>query len=308
MNKKFRKILMMGQYELKAYLKNVLKSSGYKVVDGDGYLYAKGIEPYLLTAHMDTVHKQRIKTIDEFVDASESHIITSPQGIGGDDRCGVYMILELIKKYKCSVLFCEDEEIGGVGSGKFCKTKYIDDLKEMKFLIELDRQGKRDAVFYDCDNEDFIKFVENETGFREEWGTFSDISHLAPACGVAAVNLSVGYYKQHTTSEYIVLEEMEDAIRATERLIEAECPNQFEYIEARYWKSAYDSAYEYYGGYYNEKEFAYAEYEYEVCYEENGEWKYQEIPASSMREAVGAFLIEHDEMRFKDIVDVYMIQ
>ena len=78
---------------------------------------------------MDTVHKETVKDFYEYYDEeNERHIISSPQGIGGDDRCGIYMILEILKTHKCSVLFCEDEEAGGIGSEKFCKTEYITEL------------------------------------------------------------------------------------------------------------------------------------------------------------------------------------
>ena len=194
----FVALCKLTQNELKDMLPKKLLESGYKdVISSDGFIYARGEMPILLTAHMDTVHKIPVIDFYEYVDAKGNHIISSPQGIGGDDRCGVYMILEIIKEYKPYILFCEDEEIGGIGSGKFCRTDFIDELEDMKFLIELDRANEKDAVFYDCDNKEFTKFIEDTTGFVETWGTFSDISNLAPQCNVAAVNLSCGYYHAH---------------------------------------------------------------------------------------------------------------
>ena len=37
--------------------------------------------------------------------------------------------------------------------------------------------------------------------FVETWGTFTDISYLCPAWGVAGVNLSVGYEDEHSAIE-----------------------------------------------------------------------------------------------------------
>jgi hypothetical protein len=236
------------QKDLKKELEWLLVERGYTdIVNGSGYLYAKGTIPVLLTAHMDTVHQEPVKDFyDYYHEEKKQHIISSPQGIGGDDRCGIYMILEIIKTHNCSVLFCEDEESGGVGSRKFCKTELIEELETMKYLIELDRKGNNDAVFYDCENDDFTKFIEKNTGFKKDYGSFSDISTLSPACKVASVNLSCGYYNAHRTSEYVVMEEMFNTIEVVKKLLDVEC-EQFEYIEDEY--SKYNSWY--YGSGYN---------------------------------------------------------
>lgn len=118
-DKRFEKILRKTQKELKAYLMNYLASNKYEPQSGEGWLYAQGTFPVLLCAHMDTVHKEIPKDL-----VYKDNILTSPQGVGGDDRCGVYTILKLIEKVKCSVLFLEDEESGCVGAQKFILTSY----------------------------------------------------------------------------------------------------------------------------------------------------------------------------------------
>ena len=84
----------------------------------DGYVYIKGTVPVLLVAHMDTVHEKPVKDI---VYTDKGNHISSPQGLGGDDRNGVYMIMEILREIPCHALFVEDEEIGLVGAKKFCK-------------------------------------------------------------------------------------------------------------------------------------------------------------------------------------------
>ena len=104
--KKFEEICMMNQKEVKAYMTEYLKEMKYdNIISKDGYLYAKGTVPVLLVAHMDTVHQKKCKTITRDGDK-----IMSPQGIGGDDRCGIFIIMNVIKEQHCSVLLCEDEE------------------------------------------------------------------------------------------------------------------------------------------------------------------------------------------------------
>lgn len=241
----FIELCKATQNQLKASLPIKLLNAGYRdVIVDNGYIYAKGDIPVLLTAHMDTVHKEPVKDFYEYVDENGNHIISSPQGIGGDDRCGIYMILELIKEFKPYVLFCEDEESGGIGSSKFCKTHFIKELEEMKFMIELDRANGNDAVFYDCDNPDFTEFIEKTTGFKEAYGSFSDISNLAPKAKVAAVNLSCGYYHAHTLKEEVNVEEMLHTMEAVKKLLTTES-EQFDYIEARHYGYGYGYDYGY---------------------------------------------------------------
>ena len=236
-NKLFIKICKMSQTELKKFLNKELSKYYKNIIAQDGFLYCKGQDKILLTAHMDTVHKETVKVFYEYNDNGK-HIVSSPQGIGGDDRCGVYMILKILETttLRPYILFCEDEEIGGIGSDKFCERKFINDLKEMMFLIELDRQGSNDLVYYNDENEMFHDFAERTTGYRENWGSFSDISNLSPACEIASVNISCGYYNAHTTSEYVVLEEMEKSIEAVINMMIQGLQEgiSYNYIEHRY--------------------------------------------------------------------------
>ena len=99
----FDDILRMRQKELKHYLSGYLKKEGYDVIGKKGYLYAKGDIPVLLVAHLDTVHQELPSIICR---SDDGRYLMSPQGIGGDDRCGVYIILQIINEVRCHVLFC----------------------------------------------------------------------------------------------------------------------------------------------------------------------------------------------------------
>ena len=158
MNKEFEKICRMSQKALKNHVKQKLQSTHGEVVSGDGYVFAQGKFPVLLMAHLDTVHK-KLPNIIEYDEAQD--VISSPNGIGGDDRCGVYMIFKILKKYNCSVLFCEDEEVGCVGADKFVQTVLARQLS-FNYIIEFDRANANDAVFYQCANYDFEKFITKE--------------------------------------------------------------------------------------------------------------------------------------------------
>lgn len=212
---KFINICKMSQPELKKYLMNELEEAGYEVISQKGFLYARGDLPVLLTAHMDTVHKECVREV-----CIVGSTISSPQGIGGDDRCGCYIILEAIKKYKPYVLFCEDEEIGCVGSQIFSETEFIKELTQLNYIIELDRKESNDLVFYNCRNTEFKKYMVEKTGWKEARGSYTDISVLCPACDVAGVNLSCGYYSPHMVSEWVDFFDMKNTITVVENLLE----------------------------------------------------------------------------------------
>ena len=106
----FEEILRMKQEELLKALNKYLNRVGYcnKILCTDKYLFAKGDINIMLVAHLDTVHKD-VPTV--YYD-KEKKVLWSPDGIGGDDRCGVYAILEILKEYKPYILFTTDEEKG----------------------------------------------------------------------------------------------------------------------------------------------------------------------------------------------------
>jgi len=306
--KKFGKLCYKTQGEMKSYLCGFLASNHYKVISEDGFIYAKGDIPVLVTAHMDTVHKKQCNmyTIHNY---KGMHRIQSSDGIGGDDRCGIYMIKQLILDgYRPSVLFCEDEESGGIGSSKFVETKYVEDLENLNYLIELDRRNANDAVFYDCDNPEFTEYITIMTGYAENWGTFSDICNLSEACGIASVNLSCGYYNEHTTKEYVIFEEMLNTINVVERLLEDEDCKQYVYIPAKKYK--YRDDYGWFRDYYKDANFDVAETYtgMQIVYNDR-EAKHEDyawVDGETIEECFFAFFIENPHVCYNDIMDYYL--
>lgn len=231
MNKKtIENIFKATQTELKSSLETYLIGGGREILSQDGFLYSKGTHPILLVAHMDTVHKESPKTI---LYSKDGNTIMSLEGIGGDDRCGIIMILEILQKYDCSVVFLEDEEIGCVGARKFCKAGI--DLGDINYAVEFDRKGGNDYVFYKDYNKDFEAHIK-KFGFVKATGTCSDISHIAPTFKIEAVNISCGYYCPHCWYEYVKLDEMYDIIERATKMIGTKT-EKFDYAEPQYSKS-----------------------------------------------------------------------
>ena len=295
MNKEFEKICRMSQKSLKNHLKQKLCAAYSNVIVGDGYIYAQGNFPVLLMAHLDTVHKELPKII---VYDQAQDIVSSPQGIGGDDRAGVYAVMEIIKMFNCSVLFCEDEEIGGIGANKFSKTDFVNEMN-VNYIIEFDRANANDAVFYSCANEEFEEFITRDF-YKTNYGTYSDICDVAPAIGCAAVNLSIGYYKAHTKDEYVVLSEMENSIvAACDILARTGADDKFEYVEDT---SIYDDWYDYNYSWYGNTGYNAHKYYLIEFVDENGNTDYYDTIARSKAEAVGHFVMDKPDLTYNDIL------
>ena len=215
------------------------KYRGVAVVHLGSYILVPGQAPIMLIAHMDTVHEKPVRYICK---SPDGNILMSPQGIGGDDRCGVYALVKVheASSVKPWLLFTCDEEVGSIGADMFVeeynKGKMPKDLDALKLLIEIDRKGKKDAVYYDCDNPKFKKYIRSK-GFATAHGSFSDISLIAPAMGIAAVNLSSGYYNAHTPHEYINRKQIDAVIKSVIEIVaDAAKPDfpKYKYIEKVY--------------------------------------------------------------------------
>lgn len=215
---------------------------GNSLTKRNKYILVRGEAQIMLLAHMDTVHIDKVKYICKSPDGK---IIMSPQGIGGDDRCGIYALVNAYENspIKPWLLFTCDEEIGALGASAFAddysKGEIPKELDDIKIMVEIDRKGSKDAVYYNCDNPDFEEYITSK-GFVTDFGSFSDISVIAPLMGVAAVNLSSGYYNAHTLHEYINREDVDNVIKKLVEIIEdvtkVDFP-KYEYIE----KSTFES-------------------------------------------------------------------
>lgn len=218
------------------------------VVQTKDYVYAKGTIPVALVAHADTVHVSSPKEI--FYD-KEKNVVWSPEGIGADDRAGIYAIIDIIREgLRPTVIICNYEETGGVGARRFVKAFPKSEVK-INFMIELDRQGMNDMVFYSCDNPAFEDYLE-PYGFKSDWGSFSDIATIAPKWKVAAANLSIGYMDEHTKAERLYVDWMFSTIEKVKNILQDELTEDHPFIFIQgtdYYSSLFDK-YSYLGNNY----------------------------------------------------------
>lgn len=207
------------------YLKNNYGTKNVKFADN--YIVANGTDPVCLIAHLDTVFNS--PPTDIYYDQRQG-VLWSSQGLGADDRAGVFIIINLISMgLRPHIIFTRGEETGGLGAEEL--TKFKCPFNDVRYLIELDRNGKNDCVFYQCGNEDFIKYIES-FGFVEAIGSFTDISIIMPNWELCGVNLSVGYDREHSYTETLHISNLLDTQNKVVNMIkDANNSPKFKYEE-----------------------------------------------------------------------------
>lgn len=229
--KLFEQIVKMNEVSLLKTMNTYLKRFYNKVTYTKDYVYAIGDIPITLVAHVDTVFKERPE--DVFYDRVKN-VLWSPQGLGADDRAGVFAIINIVKSgLRPHIIFTTGEEMGGLGA-QVLTYREPKPFAEMKYIIQLDRRGKDDCIFYECDNVKFIEYIKS-FGFHEEYGSFSDISELCPTWRIAGVNLSIGYENEHSLIEILYIDYFLSTVEKVKKMLkDVNNINSFEYIPALY--------------------------------------------------------------------------
>ena len=212
------------QKTMQAYLQSKYKN----VIATEKYIVAIGDIPIALVAHMDTVFKY---PVDNMYYDSQKGVVWSPEGLGADDRAGIFAIIKIIQAgLRPAIILTTDEESGGIGASALAELTCP--IPDLKYMIQLDRRGTNDCVFYDCYNPDFVEYVES-FGFVERWGTFSDISVLMPAWKICGVNLSVGYEDEHSVSETLHIKALYNTIAKVRKMLGVKEIPTFKYEELK---------------------------------------------------------------------------
>lgn len=250
-----QQLCQMSQKGLKKAMYSVLKKKyGENVWATKDYIIAEGNIPIALVAHMDTVFKHPPQDI--YYDR-EKNVIWSPSGLGADDRAGVFAITQILKtKLRPHIILTTDEELGALGAVALT-TATNKPFADMKYIIQLDRRGTDDCVFYNCENKKFQEYVES-FGFVTAWGSFSDISEICPMWGVAGVNLSIGYMNEHNTSETLHVAPMLNTINKVINMLEdADSAEYYNYVSTIDYRYYFDGEY---SSYYNGCDYGYGSY------------------------------------------------
>ena len=185
---------------------------------------AEGQQYPLFVAHTDTVHP--IQDF-EIVEEQSKHPISretvetwravdgsgKPTGIGGDDKCGVFLCLSMLEALEMAkVAFFASEEMGCRGSSQ-CAREFMEDVA---YVLQFDAPGNnrasRSSGGVDLFDPGFGAVV---TPVLETHGylhllddPFTDVMVLRETFGINCLNVACGYYEAHTDQEFVIPEDV----------------------------------------------------------------------------------------------------
>ena len=231
------------------YLQKVLTEKGYDhYTDEHGNIYVtKGeSENYpCFIAHTDTVHRVNLnlavvetyekgKTILKGVDSFTG----KPSGIGGDDKCGVFLALEMLDILpNVKAAFFVSEEIGCKGS------QYADPefFKNVGYAIQYDSPEGNSMSLTLMGRYLFnqkSEFANKVTGLIKEHGIsnwayhpYTDAWQIVEKFNISCLNLAAGYYRYHTENEYVVVEDVQNSFDLGLKLVDILGENKYENLE-----------------------------------------------------------------------------
>lgn len=210
----------------------------------------------MFIAHTDTVHS----LVDEIVVQEETLIKPNtfglkfddqtfhslkgytpggePTGIGGDDKCGVFIALEVLMTLpKVKVGLFVSEETGCHGSSK-CDLNFLNDVG---YAIQFDAPGNAlitevcsGTRLYEKDGE-FINTIkplfEDVMGVKsnEQSHPYTDVSQIKRKGDFSCINFSCGYYNMHTKEEFVVIDDVERALTFAKQAVSVLGLNKYQY-------------------------------------------------------------------------------
>ena len=189
-----------------------------------------------VVSHMDTVHSF-VPNFGVYQDIDDKDTLFALSGkgrvgIGGDDKCGVFACLYLLKVIpQIKVVFFSREESGCKGSRDIDRRFFSD----CRYLIQLDRRGKGDfiqtywgkkTISHEFSSE--IGLIKKKYKYKNTIGTVTDVMKLWDnRVGVSCINLSCGYYQPHTAHEYVSVHALWNSVKFTEAIINNMQPKRY---------------------------------------------------------------------------------
>lgn len=228
------------------YLQKVLKEKGYhNYTDEYGNIYAtKGVSKNYpcFIAHTDTVHhiNMNLQVVESV--KSDQVILTGidketkkASGIGGDDKCGIFLALEMLDTLpNVKAAFFVGEEVGCQGS-KHADPEFFSNVG---YVIQFDSPEGDSMSMSLMGRELFDKksdFGDKVSGLIREHGIsywashpFTDVWQIMEKFDIACLNLAAGYYRYHTDHEYVVVDDVQNGFNLGLKLVEQLGENRYD--------------------------------------------------------------------------------
>jgi len=218
-------------------------------VDNYGNVYATKQEKEVpddfyfpcVISHTDTVHGLNdINVVEEQLHNAQKELKLSlkgydnsglPTGIGGDDKCGVFACITLLKELPyLKAAFFVSEETGCHGSKKADPSFF----ENVGYGIQFDAPENWmitekcfGQVLFDRDT-DFFKSCDEvltegmvKENMRYMVHPYTDVYALRNQFDFSCINFSIGYYDYHTKNEYVVVEDVFNGIDIGQKMIKS---------------------------------------------------------------------------------------
>lgn len=219
-----------GEKPILDFIKSVLDSNKipYKQ-DDEGNIYClnhKGAP--LLSAHTDCVGSAESGYYVSLIDIypyGNDEILKGIGNIGGDDKCGVFLILlYLMSKRPINAVFSICEEIGGYDGITHLLGIIKDDevFKSIPYCLVLDRKNPGDIICHHngygtLEFENYLAEIGKSFGYSPTPGGCSDMNKIKEYMN--GCNLSMGYYNPHSTTEFVSMKDLYNAWNYVQELI-----------------------------------------------------------------------------------------
>ena len=211
------------------------------------YFIQVGESRTIFASHLDTVSKTHTKVNHVF----EGNMIQTDgtTTLGADDKAGVTTMLWMIKHNVPGLYyFFIGEEVGCIGSGNAARS--VSDFKD-KYdrIISFDRRDVGSVITHQswsrCCSDSFgdaLASELNKSGLsykKDDGGVYTDSAEfvdIIPEC----TNISVGYYKEHTTNESQDIVHLEKLAEACLRVDWENLPTERDPNFTEYKTTTYD--------------------------------------------------------------------
>ena len=180
----------------------------------------------LLVCHMDQVQQLHSEDFEVRQDGDKlygwSEQNQRQEGLGADDKNGIWICLRCLEECPCLKVFMTvGEEKGCIGSNHADMSFFADCF----YVLEPDCKGGEEVHTnlkeIPCASEDFINVLQLEAnGFMLTDGKGSDIFALTlNGIGVSCANIPAGYHLPHKDDEYTLISELEHSFEYVKQTV-----------------------------------------------------------------------------------------
>lgn len=139
-------------------------------------------------------------------------------GLGCDDANGICVALQMLEELPdIKVIFTTEEECGAKGATEACFN--TDFLYDVRYFLQADRRGSSDLITHTNGirvvTQEFLNDLSpimKKYGYSENAGTYTDVGELVENTQICGVNISCGYYSEHTINEYCIISQLENCL------------------------------------------------------------------------------------------------